>query len=95
MEDMNNGYNYGARNVEGEEIFEFSQAYDMAIANTFFQKRDEQYISYKSGPNRTVIDYILIRRRDLKSKKNVMIIPGEAISTQHRILVADMYIILH
>ena len=66
----------------------------MAIANTFFKKRDEHYISYKSGPNRTVIDYILIRRRDLKSMKHVKIIPGEAISTQHRILVADMYIMM-
>ena len=64
----------------------------MAIANTFFKKIDEHYISYKSGPNRTVIDYILIRRRDIKSMTNVKIIPGEAIATQYRILVADMNI---
>ena len=90
-EQWHGGYSYGARNVEGEELLEFSQAHDMAIANTFFKKRDEHYICYKSGPNKTVIDYILIRRRYLKSMENVKIIPGEAISTQHRILVADMY----
>ena len=57
-EQWHGGYNYAARNVEGEEILEFSQAYDMAIANTFFKQRDEHYISNKSGPNKTVIDYM-------------------------------------
>ena len=38
--------------------------------------------------------HILIRRRYLESMKNVKIIPGEAISTQHSILVADMYIMM-
>ena len=43
-----------------------------------------------SGTNRTVIDYILVRRQDLRDLKNCKVIPGESIASQHRLLVATM-----
>ena len=43
-----------------------------------------------SGTNRTAIDYILVRRQDLRDMKDCKIIPGESIASQHRLLVASM-----
>ena len=76
---------WGDRNSEGEEILQFAQAYDLGVVNTFFQKKLEHLITYKSGGRRSVIDYILIRRNNISSK----VIPGESIATQHRILTME------
>ena len=43
-----------------------------------------------SGTNRTVIDYILVRRQDLRDLKDCKVIPGESIDSQHRLLVASV-----
>ena len=57
--------------------------------NKFFQKQEEHLITYKSGNTRTTIDYILVKRTDLKAAKDCKVIPGESIAMQHRILVMD------
>lgn len=36
--------------------------YDLGIVNTFFKKRDEFIIMYKSGGNKLQVDYLLVRR---------------------------------
>ena len=46
-------------------------------------------ITYKSGNRRTTIDYILVKRTDLKAAKDCKVIPGESIAMQHRIIVID------
>ena len=43
-----------------------------------------------SGTNRTVIDYILVRRQYIRDLKDCKVIPGESIARQHRLLVATM-----
>ncbi|XP_047494090.1 uncharacterized protein LOC125042493 [Penaeus chinensis] len=58
----------------------------MAVVNTFYQKRDEHLITYKSGQHSTQIDYLMIRRADLKSVRNCKVIPGEAVAAQHKLL---------
>ena len=50
---------------EGDNILEFTQAYDLALGNSFFKKREEHYLTYMSGTNRTMIDYILVMRQVL------------------------------
>ena len=45
--------------------------------------------TYKSGNRRTTIDYIIVKRTDLKAAKDCKVIPGEGIAMQHRILVMD------
>ena len=42
-----------------------------------------------SGNMRTTVDYILVKRTDLKAAKDCNVIPGESITMQHRILVMD------
>ncbi len=73
-------------------ILKFAQAYDLGVVNTFFQKKMEHLITYKSGGRRSVIDYILIRRNDISNVKDCKVIPGESIATQHGILTMDICI---
>jgi len=39
-------------NEAGERVLDFSLSYDLAVINTYFRKREEHYITYKSGDNR-------------------------------------------
>ena len=64
--------------------------YDLAICNTFFQKKDEHMITYRSGTRQSTIDYILVRRQSLRFVKDCKVIPGEAVATQHRPLILEM-----
>ena len=77
-------------NQEGDNILEFTQAYDLAMGNSFFKKIDEHYVTYMSGTNRMMIDYILMRRQYLRDLKDCKVIPGESIASQHRLLVASI-----
>ena len=86
------GQTLGQRNEEGERILELAQMYDLALVNTFFEKKDEHLVTYRSGRYFSVIDYILVRRSMLGKVKNGKVIPGESIAAQHRILVADLNI---
>ncbi|XP_047488085.1 craniofacial development protein 2-like [Penaeus chinensis] len=80
------GKGHGQRNTEGERILECAESLDMAVVNTFYQKRDEHLITFKSGQHATQIDYVMIRSADLKSVRNCKVIPEEAVVTQHRLL---------
>ena len=64
--------------------------YDLAMCNTFFQKKDEHMIMYRSGTRQSTIDYILVRRQSLRFVKNCKVIPGETVATQHRPLILEM-----
>ena len=65
-------------------------AYDLIVANNFFRKRDEHLITFKSGPNMSKIDFSLVKRIDRLTCKDCKVIPGESITSQHRLLVLDM-----
>ncbi|KAM2061704.1 hypothetical protein ACFX1T_046731 [Malus domestica] len=43
------GHGFGERNEDREAILDFAMAYDLFLANTFFKKREEHVITYKSG----------------------------------------------
>ncbi|XP_047501811.1 uncharacterized protein LOC125047577 [Penaeus chinensis] len=76
------GKGYAQRNTEGERVLECAESLDMAFVNTFYQKKDEHLITYKSGQHATQIDYMMIRRADMKSVRNCKAIPGEAVVIQ-------------
>ena len=40
FEAVHEGFGYGSRNQEGEEVLDFAVAFDLMIANTFFRKRE-------------------------------------------------------
>ncbi|KAG7320065.1 hypothetical protein KOW79_015918, partial [Hemibagrus wyckioides] len=54
------------RNLDGQMVVNFAKRMDMAVVNTYFQKREEHRVTYKSGGRSTQVDYILCRRDNLK-----------------------------
>ena len=49
------GHSYGILNDEGIAILQCALMYDLAICNTFFQKKDEHMITYRSGTRQSTI----------------------------------------
>ena len=89
---VHGGHGHGDRNLEGERIVDFAVSFDMAIVNTFFKKKSEHQITYKSGGRASQIDYILYKRSGLTEVKNCKVIPGDHVAPQHRLLCMDLKI---
>ncbi|KAK3530032.1 hypothetical protein QTP86_009955 [Hemibagrus guttatus] len=43
------------RNLEGQMVVDFAKRIDMGVVNTYFQKREEHRVTYKSGGRRTQV----------------------------------------
>ncbi|KAK3545651.1 hypothetical protein QTP70_009568 [Hemibagrus guttatus] len=78
------------RNLEGQMVVDFAKRMDMAVVNTYFQKREEHRVTYKSGGRRTQVDYILCRRGNLKEISDCKVVVGECVARQHRMVVCRM-----
>jgi hypothetical protein len=72
----------------GENLGKHGEPIDLALVNTFFNKNEENLITYKSGGNSSQIDFILTRRADLKEMQDCKVIPGEEVVSQHWLLCA-------
>ncbi|CAH1286801.1 unnamed protein product [Chrysodeixis includens] len=88
FERWHGSFGYGNQNQDGKRILEFSASCDLAIINTFFKKKDTHLITYESGRNSTQIDYSLTRRKHLGRYKDSKVIPGEALTSQHKLLLS-------
>ncbi|KAK3522272.1 hypothetical protein QTP86_000580 [Hemibagrus guttatus] len=71
-----------------------AQRMDMAVVNTYFQKREEHRVTYKSGGRRTQVDYILCRRGNLKEISDCKVVVGESVARQHRMVVCRMTLLV-
>ncbi|KAK3510811.1 hypothetical protein QTP70_022735 [Hemibagrus guttatus] len=78
------------RNLEGQMVVDFAKRMDMAVVNTYFQKREEHRVTYKSGGRRTQVDYILCKRGNLKEISDCKVVVGESVARQHRMVVCRM-----
>ena len=58
----------------------------MAVVNTYFMKKEEHRITYKSGGRCTQVDYVLCRRCNLKEVRDCKVIAGESVARQHRVV---------
>ena len=58
---VHGGMGFGTRNAEGERILEFGDTVGMVVCNTFFKKEGSKLITYQSGDNRSMIDYLMVR----------------------------------
>ena len=65
-EEIMGRYGAGTRNKEGSMVVDFGKRMDLAIVNTYFKKKDEHRVTYKSGGKSTQVDYVMCRRRNLK-----------------------------
>ena len=89
IERVHGGWGVGEKNEEGERVIDFAMAFDLALVNTFFEKRVSQLITYRSGGRESQIDLLLCRRDHLKEIKNCKVINGESVAAQHRMVVID------
>ena len=95
--DGNNGdehvmgkFGFKERNEEGQMIVDFAKRMEMAVVNTYFKKREEHRVTYKSGGRSTQIDYILCKRSNLKECGDCKVIPEESVAKQHRVVICKM-----
>ena len=89
LERIDGGWRIGERSGDSECVIDFALGIDLAIANTFFQKMPQQYITYKSEPRGSQIDFLLCRRDHLGEVKNCKVVNGESVSGQHRLVILD------
>ena len=69
-------YGAGTRNKEGSMVVDFGKRMDLAIVNTYFKKKDERRVTYKSGGKSTQVDYVMCRRRNLNGMCDCKVIRG-------------------
>jgi hypothetical protein len=86
FETVHGGFGFGERNVEGEMILEFADALNLAVLNTWFRKKESRLFTYENGKCRTVVDYILSRKSERKTVKEVRVAKVECIE-HHRLLI--------
>ena len=77
FEGVHTGSGYGMRNQDGLRILDFCVADKLAITNTFFRKNKSGLITFSSGGNYTQIEFILVRRAQLKNIKDTKVISSE------------------
>ena len=63
---------------------------DLAVFNTYFKKKHEHRVAYKSGGKNTLVDYVMWRRRNLKEMYDYKLIVNECVAKQHRMVVCKM-----
>ena len=80
----------GERNNGGVSVLDFAVAYELVVVNSFFKKKEDHLVTFKSGLSRTQIDYFLIRADNCRFCKDCKVIPSEYLGTQHRLLVCGV-----
>ena len=87
FDSVHGGNGIGKRNAEGRLLLEFCDERELCVANTWFKKTDKRKITFKSGNNKSEIDFILVSKENRKHLKDVKVIPWDL---QHQLLVADV-----
>ena len=89
-EEIMGRYGAGTRNKEGSMVVDFAKRMDLAIVNTYSKKKDEHWVTYKSGEKSTQVDYVMCRRRSLKEMCNCKVIVNKCVAKQHRMVLSKM-----
>jgi hypothetical protein len=86
-EGVHGGFGYGVRNEEGCRVLELGDAHSMVVGSTLFKRAPARLITYRSGENMLMIDYVMVKAKDRKYVKNVKAVPG---MLQHSLVVMDV-----
>jgi len=84
------GFGFGERNNGGVSVLNFAVAYELLVVNSYFKKKEDHLVTFKSGSLKTQIDYFLLRADSRRFCKDCKMIPSEYLETQHRLLVLDV-----
>ena len=88
--EVNGGFGIGQINDGGIRLLDWAVGKRLHLMNTCFQKRKSRLVTFTSGETKTMIDYILVNNKYRSSVKDVKVIPGEEIVSQHCLLLMDM-----
>ncbi|XP_066941395.1 uncharacterized protein [Macrobrachium rosenbergii] len=66
IERVHGGWGVGERNDERERVADFAVSFDLAIVITWFEKKENQYITYTSGARESQIDFLICRKSSLR-----------------------------
>ncbi|XP_075083461.1 uncharacterized protein LOC142167199 [Nicotiana tabacum] len=83
-----------SRNGGGTSLLDFARAFELVIVNSIFSKNEENLITFRSMVAKTQIDYLLLRRCDKGLCEDCKVIPSENLTTQHRLLVMNINILI-
>ena len=83
------GFGYEERNYGGVSVLDFAVTYDLLVANSFFKKKDDHLVTFRSGLSKSQIDFFLIRTSS-SVYKDCKVLPSECLGSQHRLLVLDV-----
>ena len=89
-EEVMGRYGLKERNVEGQMVVDFAKRMEMAVLNTYFRKKEEHMVTYKSGGRCTQVDYVMCRRSHLKEIGDCKVVAGDSVARQHRMVVCRM-----
>ena len=89
-EEIMRRYGAGTRNKEGSLVVDFAKRMDLAIVNTYFKKKNEHRVTYKSGKKSTQVDYVMRKRRNLKEICNCKVMVNQYVTKHHRMVVCKM-----
>ena len=81
---------WGTRHMEGRELVVMLRRNGLAVAGTFFQKKDSHTINYRSGRHKTELDIPAVRRHQLRGVKDCKALAGEFVTTQHKPVVFEV-----
>ena len=56
------------------------------MCKRFFKKEDSKLITYQSGDNRSMIDYLMVRKTNSFLVKDVKVISSKECISQHRMV---------
>ena len=93
-EEIMGRYGAGTRNKEGLKVVDFGKRMDLAIVNTYFQKKDEHRVTYKSGRKSSQIDCVICKKRNLKEMCDCKVIVNECLTKQHCTVVCEMALMM-
>ena len=84
-------FGIGQINDGGIRLLDWAVGKGLHLMNSCFQKRKNWLVTFRFGETETMIDYILVNRKYIRSVKDVKVIPGEEIVvSQHCLLLMDM-----
>ena len=89
-EDSIGRFGWGTRNRKGRELVEVLMRNELAVAGTFFQKKDSHKITYWTGRNNTELDLLVVRQQQLRRVKDCKALAGEYVTTQHKHVVFEV-----
>lgn len=77
-------------NSNGNRIIDLCLANGMLVANSFYKHLKIHQITFESTQHASIIDYFLLPRELKKLCRDVKVVRGAELSTDHYLLVADM-----